>query len=296
MRKQSFPEADRVGERIAKQHAKLSPALGKVAEYINTHRQAVMEMTAAELGIAVGTSDATVIRAVQALGFASIRELKQELASATGFGSTPADNMVRTLAALPDHNMAVRHVLTTHSELMAGISDAECRQMQAAISILAGALRIGFYGIGPSAALAQYAHFNFVRAGCRGILLDACGIALADQLLDLDGVAALLMFAYGAAYPEAEATIAEARRLAIPIVLFSDSLDDRLAREAEVLIPIPRGRAGSMALHGATLVCVEAILLGVIAKNTTRAMVTLRKLDELRWTLRGRRKGVHAKL
>jgi DNA-binding MurR/RpiR family transcriptional regulator len=99
------------------------------------------------------------------------------------------------------------------------------------------------------------------------------------------------MFAYGEGYPEAEVAIAEARRMSIPIVLVSDSLEDRLARQAEVVIPIPRGRTGHMALHGATLVCVEAILLGVVAKDPGRATAALERLNGLRSALRGRRRG-----
>lgn len=284
------PKGDRFGERLAKRSAQLTPALRRVADYINAHRETAMTMSAAELGVAIGTSDATVIRAVQALGFSGFRDLKRELASAVGHGSTPADNMMRTLATIDDVNSAVEEVIAGHMEAMTRVSvDARAEILQA-IAVLSGARRIAFFGIGPTSALAQYAHVLFTRSGHPGVLLHASGGGMADDLLHLEGVDALLMLAYGDAYPEAEATVAEASRLQLPIVLISDSLDERLSKKAAVVVPVPRGRAGSVALHGATLVCLEAILLGVVAKEPGQALATLQKLNDLRQTVRGRRK------
>lgn len=46
-----------------------TPALRQVVIYIDTNRLEALTKTAAELAADIGTSDATVIRAVKALGF-----------------------------------------------------------------------------------------------------------------------------------------------------------------------------------------------------------------------------------
>jgi DNA-binding MurR/RpiR family transcriptional regulator len=291
--KPSSKSADRLGERLTARSRQLTPSLRRVAEYINANRQDAVTMSATELGHAIGTSDATVVRAVQALGFAGLRELKRSLASATGRGVTPADNMGRTLALIENANAAVGHVLRTHQEAVSQLtSEAILARIAEAIAVLADAKRIAFYGIGPTAALAQYAHFVFGRNGRPGILLQASGSTLADHLLDLESASAVLMLAYGTAYPEAEATILEARRCRIPIVLISDSLDERLARRADVIVPVARGLSGNVALHGATFVCLEAILMGVVARDQPKAMATLNRLNDLRQIVLGRRRSV----
>jgi DNA-binding MurR/RpiR family transcriptional regulator len=262
-----------------------------VAEYVNANRHDVMTMSATELGIAIGTSDATVVRAVQALGYAGLRELKADLAATEGQRSTPADNLDRTLSSIENADAAVGHVLDAHREAVSQLASGTARaQLRAAIDILTGARHISVFGIGPTAPLAQYAHFVFSRNGRPGLLLHASGSTLADSLLHLASTDALLMLAYGVAYPEAEATIAEARRCQIPIVLISDSLDARLARHATAPVSVPRGRAGNVALHGATLVCIEAIIMGVIARDQPVAMAALQKLNELRQTVLGKRR------
>lgn len=50
-----------------------------VARYINENREVVLEFTAIEIAAATQTSDATVVRAIQALGFAGLRDLKQTI-------------------------------------------------------------------------------------------------------------------------------------------------------------------------------------------------------------------------
>ena len=290
--KQSSKAADRLSERLAARSRNLTPALRRVADFINMHRRDALTMSATELGAAIGTSDATVIRAVQALGYAGLRELKQALASAAGYGTSPADNLGRTLGLIEHAEAAVTYVLEAHDEAVAQLATGAPRaQIIEAIKVLSEARRIAFYGIGPTAALAQYAQFVFSRNGRPGLSLQVSGSTLADHLLDLESTQAVLMLAYGAASPEAEATIGEARRCHIPIVLISDSLDERLARHAKVIVPVLRGRTGSVALHGATFVSLEAIIMGVVARDKPRAMATLQKLNELRQTLSGRRRG-----
>ena len=67
---------DLFGERFRARAHQLSPRLLAVASYINDNREAVLERTAMEIASATNTSDATVVRAIQALGFAGLRELR----------------------------------------------------------------------------------------------------------------------------------------------------------------------------------------------------------------------------
>src|SRR6201999_3191307 len=71
----------------------------RVAKFIDQNRQVVLASSAAALGARIGTSDATVLRTIQALGFASLADLKAAILK-SGTTSTPADDMRRTLVDL----------------------------------------------------------------------------------------------------------------------------------------------------------------------------------------------------
>ena len=70
------------------------------------------------------------------------------------------------------------------------------------------------------------------------------------------------------------------------------SLDRSLARHADVVVPARRGRNRRVALHGATLVALEAMVLGLAALDGARAIGALNRLDDLRADITGSRHDV----
>jgi DNA-binding MurR/RpiR family transcriptional regulator len=276
----SGTELDRV---LRRAHQELGVAGLRVAKFIDENRQVVLASSAAALGARIGTSDATVLRTVQTLGFASLAALKRAiLNSATA--STPADDMRRTLVDLEKASgEALDGVLQAHAEGLAVLQTGKCRaQIAAGVGILDGDDRIAVFGIGPSAALASYASILLARSGRRSRTISATGSMLADQLLDLGPGDALLILAYGRLYREVKAVFAEARALRLPTVLVTEADDTPLAKLADVGVAIPRGRPGQMALHGATLVGLEALVLSLAAAKPKAVLSSLENLNRLR--------------
>jgi len=255
----------------------------RVATFIDENRQIVLASSAAALGARIGTSDATVLRTIQALGFASLADLKSAILKA-GPVSTPADDMRRTLIDLDKATgTALDGILQAHADGLDVLRSEKCRsQMAAGVRILDGADRIAVFGIGPSAALANYVSTLLTRNGRRSRTISATGSMLADKLLDLGKGDALVILAYGRLYREVKAVFAEARLLRLPTVLMTEADDTPLAKLADVCVAVPRGRPGKMALHGATLVGLEALVLSLAAARPEAALASLDNLNRLR--------------
>ncbi len=202
--------------------------------------------------------------------------------------------MRRTLAEVGESaDRAIDLVLDTHSEAIEAVRSPEIRaKITSAVSQLHRAQRIVVFGIGPSAPLAHYVTILLTRNGRQARALDATGIALADQLIDLREHDALLVLAYGRSYREIAATFAQARKLHLPTVLITDTLEKKLTRRADVVVPAKRGQANRVALHGTTLVVLEAIVLGLAASDQARALDTLQRLNDLREIVGGARADV----
>ncbi len=267
--------------------AKLSPASRRVARYIDANRAAVLASSALDLAARTDTSDATVIRTVQSLGFKGLADLKQALLPSLERASNLADDMRRTLADIGENTgLAIDSVLDAHEEAMRHLLSPPGRErIAAAVAVLHPAERIAIFGIGPSAALAAYVGTLLTRSSRQILMLTATGAMLADQMLDLRPGDALLIMAYGRAYAEIVTVFDEARRLSLPIVLVTDSLDKKLARFASVILPAHRGRSNRVALHGATLVCLEALVLGLAAASP-QTVISLDRLNRLREAIR----------
>jgi DNA-binding MurR/RpiR family transcriptional regulator len=273
-------ELDRVLRRANQQ---LGAAGVRVAKFIDENRPVVLASSAAALGARIGTSDATVLRTVQTLGFAGLADLKRAILNA-GTVSTPADDMRRTLVDLDKTTgEALDGILRAHAEGLAVLQSRKCRaQIAAGVGVLDGADRIAVFGIGPSAALATYVSILLARSGRRSRTINATGSMLADQLLDLGAGDALLILAYGRLYREVKAVFTEAKALRLPTVLVTEADDTPLAKLADVCLVIPRGRPGQMALHGATFVGLEALVLSLAAAKPTAALDSLDNLNRLR--------------
>jgi len=263
------------------------PPLGatglRVARFIDENRQIVLASSAAALGERIGTSDATVLRTIQALGFPSLADLKTAILGSSG-RSTPADDMRRTLVDLDKTtSKTLDSILRTHSEGIAVLRSEKCRtRIAAAVRLLDGASRICVFGIGPSASLATYMSVLLARSGRRSRTINATGSMLADQLLDLQAGDALLILAYGRLYREVKAVFAEAKALRLPTVLITEAEDTPLAKLADVCVAIPRGRPGQVALHGVTLVGLEVFALSLAAAKPDAALASLDNLNRLR--------------
>lgn len=280
--------------RVAAFQGTLAPAGQRVVEFIDNNRLTVLASSAAEMATSIGTSDATVVRTVQALGFSGLDDLRRALISGIEDQSRAVDGLRRTLADVgPDAARAIDVVLDAHRDGLAALQSEEARaRIVAAAQTLHKAQRIALFGIGPTAALARYAAVLLTRTGRKARALDATGLALADQMLDLQPGDGLLIMAYTQPYREVTALFREAKRLSLATVLITDSADNRLAPLAGMLLPVPRGRADRVALHGATFVALEALILALAASAPHSAMTALERLNDLRTSVTGKRNDI----
>jgi DNA-binding MurR/RpiR family transcriptional regulator len=288
----SAPTSAELNEMVRDAARKLGAAGRRVATFIAGNPQVVLASSAAAIGDRTGTSDATVVRTIQSLGFGGLGELKRAILEGVGDRSTPADDMRRTLGNLEKSTgHALDCVMQTHQEGLDVLRSDDCRaQIADAVQALDASKRIVVFGIGPSAALAVYVAVMLARCGRPNRTLNATGSMLADQLLDLRPGDALLILAYGRVYREVTAVFSEARKLGLPKVLVTEAKETALAKMADVVVAIPRGRPGQLAMHGATFVGLEALILSLAAARPNDALNSLDKLNELRRTLEPQRK------
>lgn len=135
---------DVYGDRFRARAHQLTPRLLQVARYIHDNREAVMEQTAMEIATLLKTSDATVVRAIQALGFAGLRDLKQTLEQWFGPVVTSSEKMSTTVNTLAsDVNASIDFVLEGHQHTCEVLSEPHNRYAMAQSRLSAGAGEAG---------------------------------------------------------------------------------------------------------------------------------------------------------
>jgi DNA-binding MurR/RpiR family transcriptional regulator len=265
----------------------LSPKERAVADFYSEHLEEAAFLSAAQIAERLGTSDATVVRAVKALGYSGIPELRRELIDAlrARATSTPAEHLGRSFEDAGDDPLG--HVIAEEIALLESARAIDRVDFARAVDVLGRARRVLAFGLGPSGPLAVYFTLRLRRFGLPARALTASGLLLADELLTIAEGEALLLMAHERLDRDAEVTLGRANELGLPVVLLTDTLGARLADRVEVTLPALRSRRRGLAGAAATVAVLDALMLALAARDRTRSLATLDELNELRKRLRG---------
>ncbi len=286
-----------IDERIEAAITGMTPAEQKMALFFRMHKEVVLLNSAAEIAEKAGGSDATVVRAARSLGFDSLSSLREAiLADLTGGG--PEGRLKRTLDDMrQDLDGVLGHVLKTHRESLEVMASAEFAEaFDRTVKLLFSARRRFIFGIGPSGSVAEYASLQFNRLGLLTTALSESGVGLADRLMTVGEGDAILMIAYAPVYREVSVVLDYAEENNVPVALVGDSLAPFVRKRVVDVLPVPRGRADHLAMHGATTVLIEAMIVALAEQDRDAALSSLSRFGALRgaidklWLKRGVRK------
>ena len=295
---ESVVSLGRFETRMTAQLAQMSLTEQRLARAISLQKERVVLASAAQIADLAGTSDATLLRMMRALGYETLAELREEvLADITG-STAPSLRMQSTIdAAGSDPARLLAHVIGIQRDHLTALgAPALAESYATALELLAQAQAAHVFGLGPSGAMADYFALQMGRVGLPSYGVTRSGIGLADQLLAMRAGDVLVLIAYAPLYREVRVVLERAEALGLPVVLISDSLGPILEGRVAVTLDVPRGRSEHLALHSATLVMIEALVLGLSARNRDRALDTLDEFASLRaaidsgWTKRGTRR------
>jgi DNA-binding MurR/RpiR family transcriptional regulator len=279
-----------LAERVAARLTDLSPTERRVASFLVEHPEEAAFISAAELAGQLGTSDATVVRTVQSLGYAGLPQLKRELVNALKSRATPALRLGRSLVQIGDGpENALEYALAMQVELL----DEARRTVRPeaflrAVGIIRSAKRTHVFGIGPTGALCRYLAMRLVRFGYQASFVTDTGLLLADGLLSIRPGDALVVLAYGQVLREVDVILDRAKAMRAPVVLLTDTLAAALGDRIDVALSASRGAADMWNTIATTAVLMDAVLFGIAIADRGRSLANLEELNRLRAEIVGR--------
>jgi len=277
-------------ERVADHLAAMSPAEQRVVRYFQENREEVLIASAAALAAKAETSDATVVRATKALGFAGLDELRRTLADELRTALSPAERLTRTLGEVgSDLNAAFEMTLDTHLRSLEGLRRSISPELfEEAVEGIVGARRVVVFGLGPSSAISSYLVVQLNRFGLEALSLSNTGLLFADDLRRLREGDLVIMLAYGRVYAELAALLKEVGRRGLQSFLVTDTLAAILRHRVGLVLPVARGRSDMISMHTATLGFIEALLVGIAARKPAETLAALKELNDARERLAGK--------
>lgn len=174
--------------RIQGTYASLRTAEQRVADFILKNAEDLIYLTVTELAERTQTSESTVVRLCQKIGYKGYQEFKIMLArDLVG----PTETVYEQIDATDGLSALKAKVFQANAQAlkdtMEVLSDDE---LERAVSALAAARRVEIYGIGGSAPLALDAYHKFMKLGiCAVWLNDSDLMAMSSALLEAGDVA-----------------------------------------------------------------------------------------------------------
>ncbi|MFE0175309.1 MurR/RpiR family transcriptional regulator [Streptomyces sp. NPDC059002] len=276
---------ERLRSAVRDQWDTLSASERAVAQYLaSAPPESLLFASAQELGSASGTSNATVVRALQRLGYAGLPALKRELAS--GFTSAVAPevrlqqriaHVGRDLGGIWDEVFDEAQERIEHARRLTP-DDA----LRTAVEALAEAAEIHCYGVAASELAARHLALALGRIGRRARYAGATGFALADALLGIRQGDAVVIFQPGRALSELSVLIDRARSVGARVVLVTDELAELYGGQVDAVLTAPHTPTGITTEALTALVVADAVLLALTALDEARAVDASHQLTALR--------------
>ncbi|WP_193163286.1 transcriptional regulator HexR [Microbulbifer hainanensis] len=150
-----------VTQKISEQLSSMRKSERKVAEYILANPNEIIHMRIVDLATEAQVSEPTVVRFCRAVGCSGFQEFKlnlaQQLASSPSFGQI-AVTETDTIAEYK------RKVFDSTVDTLLNVRDKiDARALEAAVTAIANAKRVEFFGFGASGAVAADAQHKFFR-------------------------------------------------------------------------------------------------------------------------------------
>ncbi|MDP9105674.1 MAG: MurR/RpiR family transcriptional regulator [Candidatus Eremiobacteraeota bacterium] len=267
--------------RLQGTYSGLRAAEQRVADFILAHPDELIYLTVTELADRTHTSESTVVRLCQKIGYKGYQEFKivlardlVEPATAIYAAIEPGDDVATVKTKVFQANaQALRDTLEVLDE----------NELQRAVDAIAGARRLEIYGVGGSSPLALDAYHKFVKLGVAAVALsDGDLMAMSSSLLAAGDVALGISHtgasrdvtdALGRAKRHGATTICITHRSSSPITKVSDVVLVTAAQQTAFSSDASSSRIAQLAV-------IDTLYVGVAHKNHARSLEMIERTRE----------------
>ncbi len=267
--------------RLQGSYGSLRAAEQRVADFVLAHPDELIYLTVTELAERTNTSESTVVRLCQKIGYKGYQEFKIVLARDL---VEPATEIYAAIESGDDLQTVKTKVFQANAQALRDtIEVLDDDELQRAVDAIAGARRIEIYGVGGSSPLAQDAYHKFLKLGLSVVALsDGDLMAMSSSLLGKDDVALGISHtgasrdvtdALGRARANGARTICLTHRAGSPITKVADITLVTAAKQTAF-------RSDASSSRIAQLTIIDTLYVGVAHKSHERSLHMIERTRE----------------
>ena len=271
--------------RIREHWERLSPAAQEVCRLLGEMTpEQLLYRSAVELGTETRTSNATVVRTLQSLGYAGLAELKSAIARPFTDQTAPEvrarGRVEATKGDLPNvWEMVTAEWLDRIKLMRDGFSADAYRQ---AVELMLGAREIVPFGFGASFVVAEHLTFKLRRLGRRARTIRSSGFGLPDDLLGLERGDVVIAFDPGRMLIDLDVLLDRVRTVGAQCVLVTAELAEQLKDAVSVVLIAPHSPTGLTGDAATAMVVADALIQGVAVSDVESTVEYSHTLTTLR--------------
>jgi len=267
--------------RLQAAYSGLRAAEQRVADFILKHPDELIYLTVTELAERTNTSESTVVRLTQKIGYKGYQEFKIVLARDL---VEPTTEIHAAIEPADDLTTIKTKVFQANAQALRDtIEVLDDRELARAVEALAHARRVEFYGVGGSSPLALDAYHKFLKLGVPAVALsDGDLMAMSSSLLGAGDVAFGISHtgasrdvtdALGRAKANGATTICITHRPSSPVTKVSDAVLVTAAQQTAF-------RSDASSSRIAQLTIIDALYVGVAHQNHARSLRMIERTRE----------------
>ncbi|HJP72824.1 MAG TPA: MurR/RpiR family transcriptional regulator [Pseudonocardiaceae bacterium] len=271
-------------ERVAALLPGLRPTERVVARFLADHPDQVMSSSAIRLAEQTGTSDATVLRTVKALGYTGLPDLKQQLLLAMTVRRDPVAVLGQRIDRLTADDAAIcdQVLVDTAALINQTRTTIDPNAWTKSVDLLAASSSVLCYGIGPAGCLAELFALSLGRIGVSARSCDLTGFRLADSLLPLSARDTVVIIAPLREFREVDIVVEHARSVGAGSILLTEALGMAFRSRVDAVLTAPQSTTSLSNEIIALTALVDALVLCLARRDNIRATDTYKLLNRLR--------------
>jgi DNA-binding MurR/RpiR family transcriptional regulator len=240
--------------------------------------------SAVDIGRETRTSNATVVRTLQSLGYSGLAELKTAVARPFTDQTAPEVRARRRVESTGGDMTHIWDSVTAEwidrIELMRASFSAD--DYQKAIKLILGAREVVSFGIGSSFVVAEHLSLKLRRTGRRARAVHSSGFRLPDDLLGIDRGDVVIVFAPGRVLADIDVLLDRVRIVGATSILVTAELSDQLGDAVTVVLNAPHSPTGLTGDAATAMVVADSLVQGVAALDIETTVETSHTLTVLR--------------
>jgi DNA-binding MurR/RpiR family transcriptional regulator len=273
-------------QRMESAYPDLTKSEQRIASYLLASHDEAAFLSASALARRLNVSEATVVRFAKSVGYVGFPSLRRELQGIVRVKTTPAIRLQHKLEELGagQGNVFAKLVEMEVDYLTEALHSIEPAEFDRAVETLLRAQRVFFFGMGPSALLADLAELRLRRFGVMTVAMTAAGRDLVEamQLMREDDV--LLAAAFQRETPELVAVVDYAHTVGCPVILITDTLQTHFRERVNVVLAARRGPVSTFHSLTVPMSIVNSLILAMAVARPQESLASLERLQHLRAT------------